>query len=86
MDSCFDFFDDRAAVLAAPSFLRSGSGTRAETASLASVSGEQSSLVETLGFADKLDNCLKQITLCDRTLQGLLLELIAELDDNKQST
>ena len=49
MDSCIDFFDDRAAVLAAPSLLRSGSGTRAETASLASASGEQSSLVEATG-------------------------------------
>ncbi len=102
MDSCFDFFDDRAAVLAVPSFLRSGSGTRAETASLASVSGEQSSLVEATDIvrassvvkqpipgpssADKLDIYPWQITLCDSALQGPLPELIAALDDSKQST
>ena len=101
LDSCVDFFDDSAAVLAAPSFLGNGSGTRAETASLASASGEQSSLVEATDIvraspvvkqpfpgpssADKLDIYSWKITLCDSALQGLLLELIAELDDNKHT-
>ena len=101
MDRCFDCFDNHAAVLVAPSFLRNGSGTRVETTSPASASGEQSGLVEATGIvrashvakqpipgpnsADKLDIYSWQITLCDSALQGLLPELIAELDDNKHT-